>query len=63
MLTYSIKQARQGRQASKIRAISKTGSKLGAQQVSSQKLLKCDDSMSLSIMLQNEKEYRKTLQK
>ncbi|WP_297932007.1 hypothetical protein [uncultured Coprobacter sp.] len=63
MLVYSIKQARQGRQASKIRALSKMGAQLGAQQASSQKLLKCDDSMSLSLMLQNEKEYRKTLQK
>ena len=52
MLVYSIRQARHGRQISKIRAMSKAG----AQQASVRKLLK-EDSGSLTIMLQNERKH------
>lgn len=62
MLVYSIRQARHGRQASKIRAMSKAGAQHGAQQASIRKSLK-DNSASLTTMLQNEQEYRKTLYK
>ena len=62
MLVYSIRQARHGRQASKIRAMSKVGAQLSAQQVSVRNP-PMNDSASLTIMLQNEQEYRKTLHK
>lgn len=56
MLVYSIRQARHGRQASKIRAMSKVGTQLSAQQVSVLKPPK-NDSASLTIMLQNERKH------